>query len=197
MQQERCAHREAWDLAKIVKTHLNTRYKATFCFPTEAWVMAAPSSKKPEEREFVVDSGASMHMLSKKDVSSAEQETLQTSRSPTTVNTANGEVQTSEEAEVYVHDLELFFTVQILDDTTFSPVTRQAVRRTRLYQRVGHLTKNGTRILCNTENFVPVGVPALSTSSSASWSSTHTPRGRRTLRLPLRVRRPPRAIRLG
>ena len=26
-----------------------------------AWVIPAPSSKKPEEREFVVDSGASMH----------------------------------------------------------------------------------------------------------------------------------------
>ena len=30
------------------------------------------SSLKPEEREFVVDSGASMHMISKKDLSDAE-----------------------------------------------------------------------------------------------------------------------------
>ena len=36
---------------------------------------------------------------------------------PTTVVTANGEVQTNEEAQVYVHDLDLFVTVQILDDT--------------------------------------------------------------------------------
>ena len=49
---------------------------------------------KPEEREFVVDSGASMHMISKKDLNSAELETVTTSRSPTTVITANGEVQT-------------------------------------------------------------------------------------------------------
>ena len=33
------------------------------------------------------------------------------------VVTANGEVQTSEEAQVFVHDLELFVTVQILEDT--------------------------------------------------------------------------------
>ena len=33
----------------------------------EAKGLPAPSSKKPEERELVVDSGASMHMLSKKD----------------------------------------------------------------------------------------------------------------------------------
>ena len=36
---------------------------------------------------------------------------------PTTVVTANGEVQTNEEAQAYVHDLDLFVTVQILDDT--------------------------------------------------------------------------------
>ena len=35
-----------------------------------------------------------MHMVSKKDLNSAELETLTTSRSPTTVITANGEVQT-------------------------------------------------------------------------------------------------------
>ena len=36
---------------------------------------------------------------------------------PTTVITANGEVQTCEEAQVFVYDLELFVTVQMLDDT--------------------------------------------------------------------------------
>ena len=61
--------------------------------------MPAPSSKKkPEEREFVVDSGASMHMLSKKDLSSDELDTLRKPRNPTTVITANAEVQTNEEA---------------------------------------------------------------------------------------------------
>ena len=35
-----------------------------------------------------------MHMISKNDLNSAELETVTTSRSPTTVITANGEVQT-------------------------------------------------------------------------------------------------------
>ena len=34
------------------------------------------STLKLEEREFVVDSGASMHMISKKDLSDAEMDTL-------------------------------------------------------------------------------------------------------------------------
>ena len=33
---------------------------------------------KPEERDFVVDSGASMHMINKKDLNSAELETVTT-----------------------------------------------------------------------------------------------------------------------
>ena len=45
-----------------------------------------------------------MHVLSKKDLSSDELETPRTSRNPITVVTATGEVQTNEEAQVYVYD---------------------------------------------------------------------------------------------
>ena len=50
--------------------------------PFEARVMPAPTSKRPEEREFAVNSGASVHMMSKKDLSSYELDTLQESRNP-------------------------------------------------------------------------------------------------------------------
>ena len=52
------------------------------------------------------DSGASAHMISKKDLNDAEMDTLTKSCSPTIVITANGEVQTHEEAAVYVKELE-------------------------------------------------------------------------------------------
>ena len=45
--------------------------------------------KNTEEHMFVVDPGASMHMLSKKDLSSDEMDTSRRSRNPTTVVTAN------------------------------------------------------------------------------------------------------------
>ena len=70
--------------------------RAVFFTPSENWCLPA-SNLKPEEREFVVDSGASMHMISKKDLSDAEMDTLTKSCSPTIVLTANGEVQTHEE----------------------------------------------------------------------------------------------------
>ena len=65
------------------------------------------SNLKPEEGEFVVDSGASMHMISKKDLTDAEMDTLTKSCSPKIVITATGEVQTHEEAIVYVKELDI------------------------------------------------------------------------------------------
>ena len=76
--------------------------------------MLVTSIKEPEEREFVVDSGASMHLVSKKDLNSSELETMRISRNPTTVMTANGEVQTREEATEIVEELDKFVTVMFL-----------------------------------------------------------------------------------
>ena len=114
--QQRCARSKAWNLAKNIYK-LIEKYKAAFYFPAEEWVLPAASTKEPEEREFVVDSGASMHMVSKKDLNSAELETMRTSRSPTKVMTANGEVQTREEATVYANQLDFFVKVMFLEET--------------------------------------------------------------------------------
>ena len=91
--------------------------KAAFFSPSENRCLPAPSTLEPEEREFVVDSGASMHMISKKDLNDAEMDTLTKSCSPTTVITANGEVQTHEEATVSVKELDTFLTMKVLEDT--------------------------------------------------------------------------------
>ena len=64
--QERCARKSAWDLAKNIYKLKNSD-KATFYVVSEVKGMSTPiTSKRSEEREFVVDSGASMHMMSKK-----------------------------------------------------------------------------------------------------------------------------------
>ena len=81
--QERCVCEAAWRLAKNI-LKFKVKRVATFFSPSENWCLPAPLNLKPEEREFVVDSGASMHMISKKDLNSAELETVATSRSPTT-----------------------------------------------------------------------------------------------------------------
>ena len=49
-----------------------------------------------------------MHIISKKDLSNAEMDTLTKSCSPTIVIAANAEVQTHDEATVYVKELDMF-----------------------------------------------------------------------------------------
>ena len=58
-----------------------------------------------------------MHMVSNKDLNSAELETVRISKNPTTVVAANGEVLTKEEATIYVKDLDSFVAVMLLEDT--------------------------------------------------------------------------------
>ena len=121
-----------------------------------------------------------MHMISKKDLSEVEMDTLTRSCSPTIVTTANGEVQTHEEAIVYVEDLDTFLTMKVLENTP------AVLSLGKLFDENGcsyewingqkpHLIKDGIRIICNTENFVPIVVPGLSSSSSASSSTLRTP----------------------
>ena len=63
--QERDAREAAWKMARCI-LKLKEKHKTTFFSPSENWCLPSPSTIKPEEREFVVDSGASMHMISKK-----------------------------------------------------------------------------------------------------------------------------------
>ena len=111
-----------------------------------------------------------MHMISKKDLNSAELETVTTSRSPTTVITANGEVLTNEEATIYVKELDILLTMKVLEDTP-AVLSLGKVCDENGYScewingQKPHLIQNGIRIQCNTENFVPIVVPGLSTSN--------------------------------
>ena len=113
--QEQGAREAGWRLAKSV-IKLKEKNKAAFFSPSENRCLPA-STLKPEEREFVVDSGASMHMISRKDLSDAEMDILTKSCSPTIVITANGEVQTHEEAIVYVKELDIFLIMKVFENT--------------------------------------------------------------------------------
>ena len=116
-------------------------------------------------------------MISKKDLNSAELETVTTSRSPMTVITASGEVQAHEEATVYVKELDIFLTMRVLEDTpAVLSLGKLCDENGYSYEWINgqkpHLIKNGIRIQCNTENFVPIVVLGLSSSSSSSLPSS-------------------------
>ena len=121
-----------------------------------------------------------MHMISKKDLNSAEMDTLTKSCSPTIVITANGEVQTHEEAIVYVKELDISLTMKVLENTpAVLSLGKLCDENGYSYEWINgqkpHLIKDGIRIICNTENFVPIVVPGLSSSSSGSSSALRTP----------------------
>ena len=56
-------------------------------------------------------------MMSKTDLSPQELEAVNVSRLPTTVITANGSIDTTEDAVVYVQDSDMFVAVQLLENT--------------------------------------------------------------------------------
>ena len=123
-----------------------------------------------------------MHMISKKDLNDAEMDTLTKSCGPTIVITANGEVQTHEEATVYVKELEKFLTMKVLENTpAVLSLGKLCDENGYSYEWINdqkpYVMNNGIRIPCNTENFVPIVVPGLSTSSSSGsyHSTTRTP----------------------
>ena len=121
-----------------------------------------------------------MYMISKKDQSNAEMDTLTESCSPTMVITANGEVQTHEEATVYVKELEKFLTMKVLENTpAVLSLGKLCDENGCSYEWINgqkpHLIKDGIRIICNTENFVLIVVPGLSSLSSGSSSTSRTP----------------------
>ena len=104
---ENGARKAAWQCVKnfVLKnlgTHLEN--EATVFKPKLEWAVASTSTVNPDERDFIVDSGASMHMMSKMDSSPEELETLKMFRLLATVITANGSIDTTEEATVNVKD---------------------------------------------------------------------------------------------
>ena len=112
----------------------------------------------------------------KKDSSSEELWTVNRSRTPTVVLTANGEVHTHEEAQVFVHDLNQFVTVQLLEDTpAVLSLGKLCKDHGYSYEWVSgqepRSTKNGKSILCKTDNYEPLVVPGLSVNSESSSSS--------------------------
>ena len=101
----------------------------------------------------------------KKDLSDTEMDTLTKSCSPMFVITANGEMQTHEEAmEVLENTPAVLSFGKLCDENGYS------------YEWINgqkpHLIKNGIRIPCNTENIVPIVVPGFSANSSARSDSS-------------------------
>ena len=122
-----------------------------------------------------------MHVSSKKDLSSGELDSLKRSRTPTTVVTASGEVQTNEEPQVWVYDLHIFVTLQLLEDTPAVLFLGKLCKghgytHERPNGREPRLTKKmGSRLSAKPGTSFFLVVPGISSSSTTTSSSTSPP----------------------
>ena len=81
---------------------------------------------------------------------------------------------------MYVKELDIFLTTKVLDNTpAVLSLGKLCDENGYSYEWINgqkpHLIKDGIRIICNTENFVRIVVPGLTSSSSTSSSSSRTP----------------------
>ena len=81
---------------------------------------------------------------------------------------------------MYVKELGMFLTMKVLENTpAVLSLGKLCDENGYSYEwtngRKPHLIKEGIRIICNTENFVPIVVPGLTSSSSGSSSTSRTP----------------------
>ena len=166
--------KQRWRLAKKYPK-IQEKNEAAFFSPSVNRCLLA-SNLKLGGKEFVVF-GASMHMISKKDLNSAKLETVTTSRSPTTVITTVEKFRRMKRPQfmsknwIYswrwkssrirqqFHRLESF--AMNTDTHTSGSTVKNHISLKMVFS-----------IQCNTENFVPIVVPGLSTSSSSSFPSS-------------------------
>ena len=117
-------------------------------------------------REYVVDSGASFHLISRKDLTKRELQTVRPAEEPQTLATANGVVQATQEAEIYAKDLDLIVRALILEDV---PPVLSLGRLVRNHQceyiwkdTDPVIRKNdGNKIVCKVRSDVQLVVPAV------------------------------------
>ena len=75
---------------------------------TQEKVVASLSDCEHEDREFIVDSGTSLSMISKLELTCGGKDAIRRSKEPTVITTANGRAESTEEETVYVNDLDVF-----------------------------------------------------------------------------------------
>jgi hypothetical protein len=123
----------------------------------------------PGPRRYIVDSGASFHLVSKETLSEEEQGTISPLEDPIPIQTANGEVVVSETCRIYVHELGIYLRAHLLDCTV------AVLSLGLLCDKEGYsyswrpkeppfLSKGKTKVVCYPNHNVPFLFPGLSPS---------------------------------
>ena len=121
---------------------LKGKDKPTFFSPTKGLMSPSAIHNETREKRVCGRFRSIKHMLRKEDLNSAEVETVQVSQNPVTVITAYGEMQTNEEAKVYVKEADLFVTVHetyMVYQETFLKIQLHQMNRMSVSKGLLHL----------------------------------------------------------
>ena len=69
------------------------------------------------QRSYIVDSGASLHFVKRKELTPKERSQIRTRKHPVSLQTANGVVEATEEINLFIAILGITITALVLDDT--------------------------------------------------------------------------------
>ena len=97
---------------------------------THEKVVASRPDCEHEHREFIVESGASLHMMSKNELPLGEKDTIRRSKEPTVITTSTGKAESTEEATVCDNDLDAVVTMMLTEDSPAGAISKFIVRRT-------------------------------------------------------------------
>ena len=175
--QERCARGDAWKLAKnICKLKENERSYIPFAHGRVDYAGRIHQKSRRKESLWWILEQACIWSV-RKTLTLLSWRPWGHRRSPTTVMTANGEVQTKEEATVYVRELDLFVTLMLLEETSaVLSLGKLCDDHGYTYHWTSgqkpHLTQKVKRIDCNFSKNVLFVVFGLSTS--CKWVRDYT-----------------------
>ena len=79
-------------------------------------IPSLPKAMYASDRTFVVDSGASFHLIGYNKLTKSERATVRTVKEPFSIQSANGTITVKEEAQIYVPALEIWIWAQLVED---------------------------------------------------------------------------------
>ena len=136
-------------------------------------LFSCEGASETDDRMFIVYSGASMHNAEQGDLNSRYNGYFEKVQNPISDLPRPETVQINEYAQVFVHDLYLFATVQLLDETLAVLLLHVLCSKHRVENsEIPQLTQNGKSITCIMDNSVLLVVSRLSSYSSSILSST-------------------------
>ena len=127
-------------------------------------------------RRYIVDSGASFHLVSKNNLNSKERHTIVSLDRPIPIQTANGEVELNEKVRICVHDLNVYVWAHLL------PNTVAVLSLGLLIDDLGfsyhwtpkkkpYLEKGKVKVTCHPPNNVPFIYPSASSDDRDKWEN--------------------------